>query len=309
MSRNYGLSRDFVVAGRIALKNAFDRKDISGKSQKDLGQRWTQFVAFARELGVTKMELVTPETVVAYGQSLADRAKEDDLAASSAQNLLSAVNTVLKLVVSTWKSVSPTKDCGIPSRSTVRDTPPIPGTAYLTARESLASRGLSRQDAVVALCRTFGLRSREASLLDARTALRQALSRGKIRVESGTKGGQPRTVPVRSEAQVAVLRYAAAVQGEAKSLVPPDKTFKSWRDGGLRTAREAVKEAGGTGLHDLRAAYACERYRELTGFDAPCIVGSREASKEVDRDARMTIAEEMGHHRTDVAASYIGSGK
>lgn len=310
MSRNFGLSRDFAAAGRIALHHAFARREISGKSEKDLGQRWGQFVAFARENGITKMEQVTRDDVISYGNALAERVREEDLAASSAQNMLSAVNTVLQFVPNTkWETVSPTKDCQIPSRSTVRSEPPIERTAYDVARKDLQDRGLTRQEAVVALCREFGLRSKEASLLDASGALRKALTGGDLRVTAGTKGGRPRTVPVRTEQQVNALRYAASVQGDAKSLVPAESTMKAWRDGGLRTAREAVQSAGGSGLHDLRAAYACERYRELTGFDAPCIVGERLASKEEDKAARLEIAKELGHGRVDVLAAYVGSAK
>ncbi len=59
-------------------------------------------------------------------------------------------------------------------------------------------------------------------------------------------------------------------------------------------------------LHDLRAAYACERYQALAGAAAPAVGGPRVASSEADRAARDTIAQELGHGRSDVVATYIG---
>ena len=37
------------------------------------------------------------------------------------------------------------------------------------------------------------------------------------------------------------------------------------------------------GIHDLRSAYACERYEQLTGFRAPVLGGN--APRDLDREA------------------------
>jgi hypothetical protein len=37
----------------------------------------------------------------------------------------------------------------------------------------------------------------------------------------------------------------------------------------VRPARDILHEHGLKGFHELRAAYACERYEQLTGFPAP----------------------------------------
>jgi hypothetical protein len=62
-------------------------------------------------------------------------------------------------------------------------------------------------------------------------------------------------------------------------------------------------------FHDLRAAYACERYKALTGYDAPCIVGRRLAPRDEHQRAAERLAQELGHNRTDVLASYYGSSR
>lgn len=91
------------------------------------------------------------------------------------------------------------------------------------------------------LCRELGLRSKEASLIDARAALAEAQERGAITVDAGTKGGREREVPITSEAQVQALERAASAQGGDRSMVPEGQSWASWREGELRDARELCK--------------------------------------------------------------------
>ena len=63
-------------------------------------------------------------------------------------------------------------------------------------------------------------------------------------------------------------------------------------------------------MHGHRHQYAQERYRELTGWDAPAAGGPASrtltpAQKEIDRAARLTISEELGHEREQVTAVYL----
>ena len=138
-----------------------------------------------------------------------------------------------------------------------------------------------------------------------RAALREAQERGVVTITAGTKGGRAREVPV-SERALASLERAAQAQGGDRSLVPASETWQSWREGTLREARELVQAHTGAGLHDLRAAYACDRYEAITGHAAPVVAGERLADRGVDREARMTIAEELGHGRIDVVSAYVG---
>jgi hypothetical protein len=70
-----------------------------------------------------------------------------------------------------------------------------------------------------------------------------------------------------------------------------------------------TKQSPINGFHDMRAAYACERYQAITGHPAPVITGIRQADKALDKKARILLAQELGHNRTDVVAAYIGSSK
>ena len=124
-------------------------------------------------------------------------------------------------------------------------------------------------------------------------------------ISDGTKGGREREVPITSEAQLGTLARAAEAQGDARAVMPPGENWKTWREGELREAREVVQEHTGGGLHDLRAAYACERYEALTGHAAPC-TGGEISDRDRDAAARLAVAEELGHGRAEVTSEYVG---
>ena len=309
MSRNFGLgSRDMGTAGQYALNNSARDGAVSFSTAATNGDRWESFAAWAKDEGVKKMENVTQELVKEYGQELAEKVKNGEMAASTAQNYVSAVNSVMNIATNNdWKSVSPTKDCGIEQRSHVREDAPgaLDRTAYGRAVDAVREQVGERAGAVVELCRELGLRSKEASLIDARAALAEARERGAVTVDAGTKGGREREVPITSPAQVEALQRAATAQGADRSMIPADQSWSQWREGELREARELVQAATGGGLHDLRAAYACERYESVAGHGAPC-TGAAIQDNGRDAAARMAVAEELGHGRIDVVAEYVG---
>ncbi len=64
-------------------------------------------------------------------------------------------------------------------------------------------------------------------------------------------------------------------------------------------------------IYGLRHQYAQTRYRELTGWPAPAAGGSRSrgltpSQREADREARLTISEELGHEREPITTVYLG---
>lgn len=308
MSRNYGLgSRDMGTAGQYALNNAARTGGVSFSTAATNGERWQQFAQWARDQGIKKMENITADTVIQYGRELAARVEAGVLSAATAQNLVSAINGVMKIATQGgWQSISPTKGCGIQERSHVRADAPgaLDRVAYGRAVEAVREQVGERAAAVVELARELGLRSKEASLLDARAALAEARERGAVTISDGTKGGRERELVVGAQ-QVAALERAAQAQGDARSMIPADQSWAAWRAGELRDARELVQQHTGGGLHDLRAAYACERYEALTGHAAPC-AGGEISDRDLDHAARLAISEELGHGRIDVVSEYVG---
>lgn len=309
MSRNYGLgTRDMSSAGRIVLDQAAGRGDLSFASVDAIADRFSKFASYAKAEGIGRMERIDAEQVRGYGRKLADLVRHGDMAASYAQNLISAVNTVMTQATrGEWRSVSPTRECGIEQRSALREDAPAGSDrqTFSLVVETMRESGMVRQACIAELAREFGLRSKEASLLDTRTALAEARRTGTVTISEGTKGGRTREIPLSSTTQLEVLSRAAEVQGNGRNLIPTEASWREWREGGLRDGREAIQTHGIDGYHDLRAAYACERYEALTGHAAP-VMGGHIEDRQVDRDAREQISHELGHDRIEVVAEYIG---
>ena len=159
----------------------------------------------------------------------------------------------------------------------------------------------------VRLCAAFGLRMEEGM----KFRPRQAVKGDRIELQkSWTKGGRPRSVPVLTEEQRAVLKEAKAfARTTPQGSLIPTKTYEEARNR-FRNATYRV----GLASHDFRHAYAQRRYLELTGRPAPmaggpsvldaCPAGSE--ARRIDDEARATIARELGHDRTEVSRDYLG---
>lgn len=310
-SRNFGLgSRDMSKAATFAANNAVHDGAMGFKHAAEISREFKQFAAFAKVHGVRQMEYISRDLVIRYGEHLADRVSNHEIGQGHAQNAVSAINSVMRLATQgEWQSVSPTRECNIDQRSAIRETPPT-GLDRAPLERGLTTLS-ERGQAIAELAREFGLRAKEASLFNAQAALREAQTRGVVSVTDGTKGGRPREVPINPQnlehatRQLAVLERAADAQGMARAVMPPDQNWKQWRESGLREIRETLQQYGINRLHDLRSAYACERYQQLTGHAAPCLDGH--SPRDIDRSARLQIAHELGHGRVIITNSYLGA--
>jgi hypothetical protein len=312
MSRNFGFAtRDMASAGRQAMTLLGQKRGASFATIDVVSQRWCRFVAFTKEHDVGRMERITPQLLVEYGHQIADLVRRGEMKPTYGHVLISAVNSVMTTATrGAWRSVSPVRDCGIQKRTAIRASPPsaVDRLSFETVLPFIRNAAGERGLAIVMLARELGLRSEEASLINAKEVLSDALRNGVVRIEAGTKGGRPRTLAVTSERQITALRAAADAQGKDRSLVPSNKNFVQFLNSELRTVRETLKAHGIPGLHELRASYACARYLELTGHTAPCC-GGKISDRFVDRSARLLISRELGHRRIDVVSAYVGSRK
>ncbi|MFG3692205.1 integrase domain-containing protein [Stutzerimonas stutzeri] len=303
-ARNLGLgSRQPSKAGKFALSN----KNLSFSSTATITERWNQFVKFMDINGIRDMSEITRSTVIKYGIDLSLRIDSDEISISYAQNLVSAVNTVMFMAtLGTWNSISPTKDCGIPERSHIRTTPPsgLCRETFYDALSKLGEHHPTEGKAVAILARELGLRTKEAALLDCSKALIEAQNSKFVNVTRGTKGGRKRKIPIVSNHQIQALIFSHRIQGEKNCLIPTGTTWAEFRSEQVRKTREALQKYGITRLHDLRSAYACERYEQLSGQPAPVLGGKIESP--IGHMTRIKIAIELGHSRIDVTNSYLG---
>ena len=123
---------------------------------------------------------------------------------------------------------------------------------------------------------------------------------------SWTKGGKPRSVPITTPQQRAVLDVARTL-ARAGSLIPAHKSYIQQQhvyDG-------QCKAAGLSNMHGLRHQYAQARYEALTGWQAPAAGGPTTgtltpAQRQIDAQARQIISHELGHERPQIVTLYVG---
>lgn len=310
-NRNYGYGKQMAWAGKKALDDRYGKGHHGSSGSHE--QRWKQFVYFAKSHGVNDARKIDQSLLDRYGLHLKTQVDQGEKSVSYAQNLLSTVNVVLATMrKDKVLSIKPVQWVG--QRSHIRSN--IPATlereALTIPIAQLEAKDQTRTALIALLARNFGLRFKEASLLNTKKAVREAKRYGKINITQGTKGGRgkdmDRWAPVNSK-QIALLKQAAELQDKAKNFIPENKTYKQWYDQAHYQWRTANRETAIKGFHDMRAAYACERYETLTGFAAPVVAGERLASKALDQHARTILSQELGHGRTEVIASYVGSSK
>jgi len=122
---------------------------------------------------------------------------------------------------------------------------------------------------------------------------------------SWTKGGKERDVPVRTPEQREVLRRVHQLAGHG-ALIPSERNYVQQ----LRVYERQTANAGLSKMHGLRHAYAQRRYEELTGWKSPAAGGPvtkvlSPGQKVLDRQARRTISEELGHCREQISSVYL----
>ena len=310
-NRNYGYGKQLAWAGKNALADHYGHGKFSTRASHE--ERWQQFVSFLKHEGIKDARHISLQAIENYATNLRQLVEQEEMKVAYAQNLLSTVNVVMEAMrKDKVLAIKPAQWVG--NRSNVRTTVPISLERSRTDAPfyRLFLNGEERTLYVARLTRTFGLRFKEASLLNTRQALRQAKQLGRINITQGTKGGRgkgvDRWVPV-DKYQIDLLQEAARLQDKADNLIPPDNSYIQWRDHAYYQWRTVNKDTGIKGFHDMRAAYACERYQALTGFPAPVVTGVRQANKTLDTQARVLLSQELGHNRLDVIAAYIGSGK
>lgn len=254
--------------------------------------------------GLNDARQIDREILMRYAFHMREQVEQGNVGIATAQNRLSSVNRTLAALRGDQyvKIPSPSKALGL-QRSSVRSEAPQ-GQDRVQVRliaQALSDRQQERVSAIVLLARETGMRLREAILADLPRLQREAQRLGKINIQDGTKGGRsgalaPRWITVTVQVREALDRASDASPSGSRNLLAPDESYKDFVQTVVRSARDILHEHGLKGFHELRAAYACERYEQLTGFSAPVNGGrGHREDRELDQRARQQISHELGH--------------
>ncbi|MFJ3484117.1 integrase domain-containing protein [Pseudomonas sp. NPDC090202] len=314
--RNFGYGRQLSYAGPQALKDMFGGGHYG--TVKAHCDRWQAFVKWCRSEqgpGINDARQIDRKVLADYAAYLRDVVGRGSLAVSTAQNRLSSVNRTMAALRGDQhvKLPSPSKALGM-QRSGIRNSVPQGQEREQVKQivDALCRDHQQRAAAIVLLARATGMRLREAILADLPRLSREAKELGRINIQDGTKGGRagasaPRWITVDDHVRGA-LKFARQVSpAGSHNLIASHESYLTLLQQFIRPARDVLHAHKLKGFHELRAAYACERYEQITQHRAPINGGQcSELDQHLDREARRQISYELGHGRIDVVAAYIG---
>ncbi|MFJ4194719.1 integrase domain-containing protein [Pseudomonas sp. NPDC089534] len=314
--RNFGYGRQLSYAGPQALKDMFGGGHYG--TVKAHCDRWQAFVRWCRSEqgpGINDARQIDRKVLGDYAAYLRDAIGRGDLAIGTAQNRLSSVNRTMAALRGDQyvKLPSPSKALGM-QRTGVRQSVPQGQNRKQVMQivDALCRQHQLRAAAIVLLARATGMRLREAIMADLTRLSREANDLGRINIQDGTKGGRagalaPRWIAVDDHVREA-LGFARRVSpAGSRNLIARHESYLTFLQEIIRPARIILHAHNLKGFHELRAAYACERYEQITQHRAPINGGQCcQVNKTLDREARTQISYELGHGRIDVGGAYIG---
>lgn len=272
-------------------------RDGSYRTQADRERQLTLIANQLRALGYRKMsaQSLKPKHV----EALVKHWQEGDLSVGAIKNRLTVIRWWAQKVNRQNVVARSNDHYGIPDRQFVTNlskAQTVTAPDLEKVRDQHVRMSLELQQA-------FGLRREEAMKFQPSFADRGDHIALK---ESWTKGGKSRVIPLRNEAQRTVLDRARLLAGRG-SLIPSSRNYRQQ----LRIYERHTANAGLSKMHGLRHAYAQQRYHELTGWSAPAAGGPTikaltQEQKTVDRQARLTISQELGHEREQITSIYLG---
>ncbi|RQO56648.1 integrase domain-containing protein [Pseudomonas sp. KBW05] len=314
--RNFGYGRQLSYAGPQALRDLFGGGHYG--TVKAHSDRWQAFVRWCRSDDGPRLNdarQIDRQILSDYAAHLRHLVERGDLAIATAQNRLSSVNRTMAALRGDQyvKVPSPSKALEM-QRTTIRTTVPQGQDREHVQRivDVLYEHQKPRAATIAQLARATGMRLREAILADLPRLKREAKQFGKINIQDGTKGSRsgasaPRWITVDDHIRDA-LKFADQVSPDgSRNLLAPNERYLDFQKRIVRPARDTLHAHNLKGFHELRAAYACERYQQITQHPAPINGGScYQLDRHLDQAARDQISYELGHGRIDVVSAYIG---
>lgn len=313
--RNFGYGRQLSYAGPQALKDLFGGGHYG--TVKAHSDRWRAFVRWCRSEdgpGFNDARQIDRQTLLDYAGHLREQVEQGELAIATAQNRLSSVNRTMAALRGDQrvKVPSPSKALEM-QRTTIRmAVPQGQDHEHVVSILDALRKQHPRAAAIAQLARTTGMRLREAILADLPRLHREVEHYDKINIQDGTKGGRSGTSAPRwivANAHICeALNYAEHVSPTgSRNLLAPNESYRNFVREVVRPARDILQTHHLKGFHELRAAYACERYEQITQHSAPINGGHcYQLEQLLDRKARVQISYELGHGRIDIVSAYIG---
>lgn len=318
---NFGLGARQLDKALInaSLENLGGVKNNTHKARLAACRDFAKFIK--EETNVKRLNLLTKNHVIQYAEDLRERFElGDNISSKTARDYLSHINVCLRQARGDNKiTVLATKEMDFPPKNGIETIDRSTSKALHSQIVNQASRPVAT---VAQLQRNLGLRFREAALLDSQKALKEYQRAGGITIEKGTKGGQPRHIPIEYPDQIVALEEGAMLQMQTGHInaTPSDTSLKAFQS---HAWREVTAINSDYHSHGERKFFACQYYAQAVGVQSPVVsqiphgkphisyIAQRldisfEEAKLLDNEVRYRLSELLGHHRPGICAAYIG---
>ena len=283
------------------LFHKFEAANNTERSHGTQASRASHLHIMARELSEMGYRHLAPRNLKRkHVEALVKRWLEARLAIVTIKSRMSTMRWLARAIGKPNVVPRTNAELGIPDRSTAGRR----SRAFSLTPEMLERVPSPYVRVSLELEEKFGLRREEATKIRPHLAQQGGWL---VLQPSWCKGRRGRRIPIRSDEQRGLLERAKALAATTpeRSLIP-EKTYRKH----IKAYERQTHVAGIRNPHGLRHAYAQARYRELTGWEAPEAGGppARDLSaeeKRLDKGARETITEEMGHGRLAVTVVYL----
>lgn len=316
-SRNFGFGRKFQYASHKAIDWFYGEHDHQS-TRHTHKRRIHVFTEFCYRNFITDVREIDIDFVEHFGcyvrgrihgeYEWPDATVDSQISVSYAQNLISTVNTVLRIMRGDYDLKISPSDSVNETRTFTRQNPvEAQESDVLNAANQLLSLNMPVAAAVTLLAYAWGMRVREALLQDLNRMKREIAKTGSAAILEGCKGGRKsldRTI-VAGPLQLYALEIAMRARPTgSRNLLSETDTIRSVRNRELGRGRRILKQNLINSYRDLRAAFALEVYAKLTGGFNP--MQGRLPERDIDRMARAEVSRMLGHNRLQVVNSYIG---
>lgn len=150
---------------------------------------------FLKQQGINDARQIDRNIVEGYARYIAMQVDGEELEVSYSQNLLSTVNVVLETMrKDKAMALKPAQWVGQRSRISTTVLATLERSVLAAPIQQIQENGNQRVAIIAELAREFGLRFREASLLDTQQARQQVNRLGRLNIIHGTKGGRGKQV-------------------------------------------------------------------------------------------------------------------
>ena len=279
-----------------------------GRGSETASMATTVITALKEIEPVKHLRYITNDLVNTYVSTLQEKVANGDLTRKTTSTYITALNNVINHTNSYIKhdhtlDTIKAKDHGL---SEGQKKPILPSASADTHNKYISELAekykqtgdlsFQAEKHSVTLQREFALRNRESRAIKITEKEIKIGDTLKLTSKDGTKNSRGREFAVTKQSQVAAFNNAKqfALENGWYSLCPPNKTLKQQMSFGYRTKAKFEKKYNVKyNYHDERRTCAQNQHKESI----------KEGLN--DKDARLKLAQNLGHNRIDVTYRYV----